>query len=1176
MIFKKVFRVGLSLVVGFSMLSTPFVSDTVLSKIGLERIDVISHATGRGGGGMIGGFTPIDPEEREEGRTQPITEEDKALPYENDFIESMEYDNAYGFIRLVVNSDYLQGGYVDQIEFIGIGDKKYRYSGVNQDKADTYNISIPYKYFEPGFNDVYFYMEEDTYKVGLELTEGFVKEKPAPKLIALENVGGTGVAFELKLVHNSDEDRTAFYTAFRDNIGDKISLLELLNPKNPGKPVDTGKYQVSLNEDEDKLIIQLDEGMTIYDNIYAYRVIFESEGYTKSSDDVVIFKKHPELTQEWLTATDNSLKLSTKDGKINFYFKELKEVELIKLDAEDRAIASVLLTRDEDYSATHYDMVIKSKVFESNTKYRLRLKKKETKTAELDIQSPELEAVKPAYEFFVDDIEKKTNFNLSFNEEHGTWIENWTELRLIGQYGYDHVLRDIINKEKDDEENGYVENGYGKKKNPNIYYSFDQDSKTLILDSKYFDRSMRWTLVFKARGYEDTMLSFFVKDSSSYYDSAKPIELVAEILEGADYSLDIKAKNEKDKIKSLLWIYRERISKKPVGPSIVLFDLTDKTHKTLEMGEDKDYWGSSKDSYYIVNIKAKNFKSGHRYRAVLTVKDSPSSAVEFSVPEMPELKQAAIEVADIILGNNIVIKSDKDFIENVSSVFLEDERGSNLTLTGASLTKDGDSLSLAYDASVGSKFIKEKEGEFYIEVLSKGYDKASAHFVVKKTGIKAESKVDEKKNQVELSFLKGKWWDSDFIKSVTVLELNGRPLSKTMYRRGSSAIYLADRLLKQGDNHILVKSRLYTDVELTFSYENNKLGEEKAELLKQVEESKLSKARKAELLSGIEKAETLRELRSIKIDVRAAVLGLPKLKKQLKEDYTKQIDESELGAELKKALKDQLEKIEDIDELKAFEARIEAELEKLIEQKELEERLKEEAQRRADQREDASYEYREYPADAPDGKADRTLDIEKDQTPKSALTQEELPFKDLKDLKDSKVLASIAYLFERGIMKGTAADSFSPELKLNRASIVMLLHNIAKQKPTVHHNFEDVKPGIWYEEALSWAREHKIVQGRGANKFQPAQLINRQEFALVLHNFIKYRALELTPSSNVEKYADFKDVAPWAKEAMVLAVDLGFFDCLGAEEDLAPKSHITRAEAALFFHHFMEKILNEN
>lgn len=1166
MILKKVFRVGLSLVVGFGILTTPFMNDTVLPKLGLERIDVISHATGGGfggGGGMIGGFTPIDPEEKEEGEFQPITEEDKALPYENDFIQSMEYDNTYGFIRLVVHSDYLQGGYVDKIKFIGLGDRKYRYSGVNRDKADTYNISIPYKYFKPGFNNVYFYMEEDTYKVGLELTEGFVKEKLAPKLIALENVGGTGVAFELKLAHNSEEDRAAFYTAFRENIGDKISLLELLNPKSKGNLVDKKNYQVSLSEDEDKLILQLDERITIYDNIYAYRVIFASEGYTKSSEDVVIFKKHPELTVEWLTATDSSLKISTKDGKINFYFNELKEVELIKLDAEGRAIGRKQLQKDEDYTTPYYNMEIKAKVFESDTKYKLRLKSKGTKTAELELEAPKMEAVQPAYEFFVDDIEKKTDFVLQLEEKHKDWMKVWTEFKIIDQQGKEYIPRDISRKAEDDKKNGYIENSYFKK-NPNVYYSLDEEKNVLTISSSQFDRAMRWTLVFKARGYEDTMLSFFVKDSSSYYSSAKSIELEAELLEGADYSLNIKAKNEKEKMHGLLSIYTERKSKKPVGPNIVLFDLTDNTHKTLEIGEDKDYWGSSKDSYYIVNIKAKNFKSGHNYKAVLTVKDYPSSAVEFRVPDMPELKQAAIEVADITLGEEIVIKAEADFIENVNSVFLEDERGSDLTLTGDSLIKEGDSLRLAYDTSVGSPKIRNKEGVFYLEVLSKGYDKAGTRFVVKKTGIEAKAKIDEKKNQVELSFLKGKLLDYGYIDSVSALELNGKPLSKTLYRKGTSAIYLADRLLKHGENHVLVKSKLYTDVELTFNYENNKLKDEKAELLKQVEESKLSKARKAELVAGIEKAENLRELRSIKIDVRVAVLGLPKQKKQLKEEYLKQIEASELDENVKKALKEELDKIEDIDELKAFEDRIDKEVEKLIEQKQKEE----EAKRQSERDEYRSYEYSEYPGDP----SDKTIDLEKDKTPKSALNLENLPFT---DVKDSKVLASIVYVFEKGIMRGTSKDLFSPHLKVNRGAIVTMLYNLAGEEAKTKHSFEDVKPGMWYEDAISWGSENKIIQGRGAHKFHAEEYLNRQELALVLMNYAKYRSFSVEQAKRAEAFSDYSAAAPWAKEALNFVADMGLFDYEGEMSKLNPLAHITREEIAVFLHQYVEKLLGK-
>ena len=74
---------------------------------------------------------------------EDLPEEDKDLPYEPDFIESVSYNNKYGYLILNVNKDMLKEGFVNGIDYIGINDKKYKYEDINKDKAHWYKIFIP-------------------------------------------------------------------------------------------------------------------------------------------------------------------------------------------------------------------------------------------------------------------------------------------------------------------------------------------------------------------------------------------------------------------------------------------------------------------------------------------------------------------------------------------------------------------------------------------------------------------------------------------------------------------------------------------------------------------------------------------------------------------------------------------------------------------------------------------------------------------------------------------------------------------------------------------------------------------------------------------------------------------------------------------------------------------------
>lgn len=110
MSFKKICRLVLSTVVCFATITSPLANQTIISKLGIDNIDVVSHATGGGGGGI----RPIDPNEQEqEDKGVPISDEEKTLPYESDIITNIEYNNEYGFLGVNISPDFLEGKFVN-------------------------------------------------------------------------------------------------------------------------------------------------------------------------------------------------------------------------------------------------------------------------------------------------------------------------------------------------------------------------------------------------------------------------------------------------------------------------------------------------------------------------------------------------------------------------------------------------------------------------------------------------------------------------------------------------------------------------------------------------------------------------------------------------------------------------------------------------------------------------------------------------------------------------------------------------------------------------------------------------------------------------------------------------------------------------------------------------------
>lgn len=78
---------------------------------------------------------------------------------------------------------------------------------------------------------------------------------------------------------------------------------------------------------------------------------------------------------------------------------------------------------------------------------------------------------------------------------------------------------------------------------------------------------------------------------------------------------------------------------------------------------------------------------------------------------------------------------------------------------------------------------------------------------------------------------------------------------------------------------------------------------------------------------------------------------------------------------------------------------------------------------------------------------------------------------------------------------------FQPDASVTRAQMVVFLHRVAgSTAPTSSHGFPDVPRGSWYEDAVSWAKEHGITTGVGdTGRFQPDVVVTRGQMAAFLH-----------------------------------------------------------------------------
>lgn len=109
-----------------------------------------------------------------------------------------------------------------------------------------------------------------------------------------------------------------------------------------------------------------------------------------------------------------------------------------------------------------------------------------------------------------------------------------------------------------------------------------------------------------------------------------------------------------------------------------------------------------------------------------------------------------------------------------------------------------------------------------------------------------------------------------------------------------------------------------------------------------------------------------------------------------------------------------------------------------------------------------------------------------------------LPFTDVKA--DDWFFDSVHKAFQKGLMKGTSETTFDPTGTTTRAMVATVLYRMTgEQKTDVAGLFEDVAADTWYTEAVAWAAEKEIVKGYDEKTFAPNDNVTREQLAVMLY-----------------------------------------------------------------------------
>lgn len=165
----------------------------------------------------------------------------------------------------------------------------------------------------------------------------------------------------------------------------------------------------------------------------------------------------------------------------------------------------------------------------------------------------------------------------------------------------------------------------------------------------------------------------------------------------------------------------------------------------------------------------------------------------------------------------------------------------------------------------------------------------------------------------------------------------------------------------------------------------------------------------------------------------------------------------------------------------------------------------------------------------------------------------------------------ICAVIDAGLMSGTGADTFSPDMPLCRGMAVTVLYRSAGQPEAAYYSeFEDVDSGSYYASATAWAVGLGLVSGRSEDTFAPNDSISRQELATVLWRYAKLSGMDVgTDGTVLPAFADRESIAPWAGEAVSWACRLGILEV--SQMSVLPQGGITRGEFCTMMMRFLKE-----
>ncbi len=165
---------------------------------------------------------------------------------------------------------------------------------------------------------------------------------------------------------------------------------------------------------------------------------------------------------------------------------------------------------------------------------------------------------------------------------------------------------------------------------------------------------------------------------------------------------------------------------------------------------------------------------------------------------------------------------------------------------------------------------------------------------------------------------------------------------------------------------------------------------------------------------------------------------------------------------------------------------------------------------------------------------------------------------------------AVRFVHTRALMQGVDSSTFLPGGNTTRGMIVTILHRLeGTPEPGRSNPFDDVAAGQYYTGAVLWAAEVNLVGGYGDGRFGPEDEVTREQLAVILMNYARYKGYEVSDRADLKAFSDANAISDWAMEAMAWTNAAALIQ--GDGQSLNPGGQAERCQVAAILQRFIEQ-----